>query len=234
METGASVNNRPLVIAHRGFSARFTENTMPAINAALRLGVDYVEIDVHETSDGQLVVFHDYRLHRLCGVRGRLREKTLGELKKINSSIPTLAEVLDACRGKSRLLIEIKRADARKVAALIEQFQMERYTIVFSLSIPTLKTLAAANPRITRYGLIAHHLRSRLKKLDRSVTVAGLGLGRRLITSRRVVERIHRRGWSVFVWTVNRPAEMRRLARLGVDGLITNHPDRALAERQDR
>lgn len=221
------MSRRPLVIAHRGFSARYPENTMPAVRAALELGVDSVEIDVHETRDGEIVVFHDYRLNRLCGVRGRLRDKSLAELRKINPAIPTLAEVLQACRDKSQLLIEIKHADPTKIAALVERLEMERQVIVFSLSIPRLRILAMANPRITRFGLIARNPRSQISHLKSSGSVEGVGLSRRLVTSRTVVDRIHRNGWKLFVWTVNRQSEMRRLADWGVDGLITNHPDRA-------
>lgn len=228
METESAVRNPPLVIAHRGFSARHPENTLAAVRAALKLGADYVEVDVHETRDGQIVVFHDYRLDRICGVKARLRDKTLAELKKLNPAIPTLAEVLRACRAKSRLLIEIKRADPRKVAALIQKYRMQREVIVFSLSIPRLKQFAAAAPGIPRFGLIARNLKSRIRKLTSAgVSVQGLGLSRRLVSSPGVVRQVHRRGWKLFVWTVNRKQEMRRLAHWGVDGLITNHPDRA-------
>jgi glycerophosphoryl diester phosphodiesterase len=227
MEEGAAMKKCPLIIAHRGWSGRFTENTLPAIRAALDLGVDFVEIDVHETRDGELVVFHDYRLRRLCGVRGRLRDKTLAELKELNPSIPTLAEVLRVCRGSARVLIEIKRADPRKVATEIGRCNMAREVIVFSLSVPRIKQFAAANPRIACFGLVARRLRSTLHALRSSVGVQGVGLSRRLVKSRDVVERIQRRGWKLFVWTVNRPSEMRRLIEWGVDGLITNHPDRA-------
>ena len=216
----------PFVIAHRGFSSRFVENTMTAICAALDLGVDFVEIDVHETSDGEVVVFHDYRLKRLCGVRGRVRDTTLEKLKKLNSAIPTLAEILRACRGKARVLIEVKRADARKVAALVEEFGMEDNVIVFSLSVKTMKELAEANPRIARFGLVARHLRFAIRRWKQAGGVQGLGVSRRLVTSRAVVDRVHRQGWKLFVWTVNREAQMRQLADWGVDGLITNHPDR--------
>jgi len=221
------MKNRPLIIAHRGWSSRFTENTLPAIRAALDLGVDFIETDVHETRDGEIVVFHDYRLHRLCGVRGWLRNKTWPELKELNPNIPTLAEVLRVCRGKARVLIEIKRAEPRKVAAVIEKCGMQRKVIVFSLSIPRMKQFAQANPDIPRFGLVARRLRSSLHDLRSSAAVQGLGLSRHLVRSRAVVERIHRKGWKLFVWTVNRPAEMRRLISWGVDGLITNHPDRA-------
>ena len=71
---------KPLVIAHRGFSGRYPENTLAAIRAAIQLGVDLVEIDVHETADGRLIVFHDYRLNRICGVSGRVRDTRTGQL----------------------------------------------------------------------------------------------------------------------------------------------------------
>jgi len=195
---------------------------MPAIRAALRLGVDFVEVDVHESKDGQLVVFHDYGLERICGVRGRLRAKTLAELKRLAPPIPTLREVLLACRGKARVLIEIKRADPRKVAALIERCHMETEVIVFSLSVRRMQLLAAANPRIRRFLVIAKQWPRHLP-----LRISGLGASRRLVRSRSDVTGVHRRGWKLFVWTVNRPADMQRLAAWGVDGLITDRPDRA-------
>jgi glycerophosphoryl diester phosphodiesterase len=226
------MKKRPLIIAHRGFSACYPENTLVAIRAALELGVDFVEIDVHETRDGELIVFHDYRLKRLCGVRGRVRNKTLAEITRLNPQIPTLRQVLHACRGKARVLIEIKRADPRKVAALIAESRMQREVIVFSLSLPRLKAFAEAAPHVARFGLIARNLKSHVSRLKSTVSVRGLGLSRRLVRSRAVVGRIHHKGWKLFVWTVNRESEMEKLARWGVDGLITNHPDRALELRE--
>src|SRR5271169_2665013 len=118
METKPAMTKRPLIIAHRGFSGRYPENTPAAIRGAIELGIDMVEIDVQETRDGELIVFHDYRLNRICGVRGRVRHKTLAAIQQLNPQVPTLREVLTACRGKVRVLIEIKRADPRKVAEL--------------------------------------------------------------------------------------------------------------------
>ena len=233
------MKTRPLIIAHRGFSGRYLENTLAAVRGALDLGIDLVEVDVHETRDGELVVFHDYRLKRICGVRGRVRDVTLSAMKRLNPQIPTLAEVLRLCRGKSQVLIEIKRADPRKVAAVIARMRMENEVIVFSLSIRRMKAFAAAAPHVARFGLIARNLRFALRALrlgaqvcsppqrTSPLVVNGLGLCRRLVTSRRLVDDIHRRGWKLFVWTVNRESEMKKLARWGVDGLITNHPDRA-------
>ena len=129
------------------------------------------------------------------------------------------------------MLIEIKRADPRKVAAAIERCRMTHEVIVFSLSVAYMKQLAVANPRIARFGLVARRLRSSLFTLRSSGVVQGIGLSRRLVRSHDLVERIHRTGWKLFVWTVNRPSEMQRLISWGVDGLITNHPDRALELR---
>ncbi len=218
---------RPLIIAHRGFSAKYPENTLAAVRGALDLDVDYVEIDVQQTHDGKLAVFHDYRLNRICCVRGRVRNTTLAEMKRLNPAIPSLAEVLHACRHRTRLLIEIKGADPRTVAAEIERQDMEHEVIVFSLSVPCMKTLAEINPRIPRFGLIARNLKSQVSKLTSSIAVEGHGVSRRLVKSPDVVRMFHRHGWKLFVWTVNRAAEMQRLASWGVDGLITNHPDRA-------
>jgi glycerophosphoryl diester phosphodiesterase len=218
------VTQRPSIIAHRGFSGRYPENTLAAIRAALKLGVDFVEIDVQETCDGELIVFHDYRLHRICGVRGRVRDRTLVEIQKANSQVPTLRQVLHACRGRARVLIEIKGADPHKVAAAVSETHMENEVIVFSLSIRRMKEIAVVNPRIPRFGLVARRLPLAMTRL-KAVGIEGIGLSRRLVHSPRVVRRIHKRGWKVFVWTVNREAEMKKLAGWGVDGLITNHPD---------
>jgi glycerophosphoryl diester phosphodiesterase len=224
METQSALMTRPLIIAHRGFSGRYPENTLASVRAALVLGVDFVEIDVQETADGELIVFHDYRLNRICGVRGRVRDKTLAIIQKANPQVPMLRQVLQMCRGKARVLIEIKRADPLKVATVIGETLMESEVIVFSLSIPRIKKFAAANPRIPRFGLVARRLPLAMARL-KAVGIEGIGLSRRLVRSPRVVRRIHQRGWKLFVWTVNREAEMKKLVSWGVDGLITNHPD---------
>jgi len=227
MESKPSMTKLPLIIAHRGFSSRHLENTLAAVRAALELGVDFVEIDVQETRDGELIVFHDYRLNRICRARGRVRHKTLAEIHRLNPQVPTLREVLAACQGRARVLIEIKRADPRKVAAMIVKLRMEQEVIVFSLSVARMKQFAAAAPHVPCFGLIARNLSWAMARLKSAVAVEGIGLSRRLVTSSRVVRRIQQRGWKVFVWTVNREVEMKKLASWGVDGIITNYPDRA-------
>lgn len=210
------------VIAHRGFSGRYPENTLAAIRAAIRLGVDMVEIDVHQTADGQLIVFHDFALDRLCGVTGRVEKTTAARIRQLNPAVPTLARVLKACRGKVRLLIEVKRADPGNVAAQIRAAGMTRHVIVFSFSTVWLARFARVAPDIARFGLF-DRIQGRLKCPE-----AGLGLSAKLVRSRRRVQQLRRR-WKLFIWTVDDPRAMRRYLDWGVDGLITNHPDRALA-----
>ncbi|MGD1018483.1 MAG: glycerophosphodiester phosphodiesterase [Verrucomicrobiia bacterium] len=224
MEAQPAVTTRPSIIAHRGFSGRYPENTLASVRAALDLGVDFVEIDVQETADGELIVFHDFGLRRLCGVRGRVRDRTLAEIRRLNPQVPTMRQVLQMCRGKTRVLIEIKHADPHAVAAEISETRMESEVIVFSLSIRRMKEIALLNQRISRFGLVARRLPLAMARL-KAVGIEGVGLSRRLVRSQRVVRRIHKRGWKLFVWTVNREAEMKRLSGWGVDGLITNHPD---------
>ena len=214
---------KPLVIAHRGFSGRYPENTLVAIRAAIRLGVDYVEIDVQETSDGKLIVFHDDRLNRICGVSGRVRETSAARIRQLCPAVPLFGEVLRACRGKTRLLVEIKHADPGKVATTIRRHRMQHQVIVFTFSTDRLAAFAAAAPEISRFGLIEWQNWRRLP-----VAVDGLGIYRHRLWSRQVVARLHRRGWKVFVWTVNDVRTMRRLMAWGVDGVISNFPDRVL------
>jgi glycerophosphoryl diester phosphodiesterase len=196
-----------IIIAHRGFSSRYPENTLPAIRAAIRLGVDMVEIDVQQTRDNELVVFHDYRLDRIYGVRKRVRDALRRELP----DAPTLSEVL---RLNFPLLIEIKGAEPDRVSALVRG---RKDVIIFSVHPRKMRRVTG----VTRFGLYARWIRF-------PKGVAGLGLSRRLVTSPGVVKRVHKRGLKLFVWTVNRSEEMRRLRDWGVDGLITNYPDRAL------
>jgi glycerophosphoryl diester phosphodiesterase len=195
------------IIAHRGFSSRYPENTMAAIRAAIRLGVDMVEIDVQQTRDDQLVVFHDYRLNRIYGVRKRVRDALRRELP----GAPTLGAVLGL---NFPLLVEIKGADPEKVRAAVGK---REDVIVFSIH-PG-KSEGFRN----RFGLFA-------RRIAYPPGIRGLGLSRRLVTP-AVVKQVHRRGWKLFAWTVNQADEMRRLRDWGVDGLITNYPDVALRLR---
>lgn len=217
----------PLVIAHRGFSARYPENTCAAIDAAIDAGADMVEIDVQETADGQIVVFHDYRLRRLCGLDARIDQVTLADVQKANPDVPRLQDVLQSFRGRTKFLIELKRVDARKVVSIVQRTRMEGDAILFAFSTELIESVAEAGPRIERFGLFARDLTSGVRDLRSRIKIAGVGIGSRLVTRKATITRLHASGLRVFVWTVNSRRRMRQLADWGVDGIITNHPDRA-------
>ncbi len=217
----------PRVIAHRGFSSRYPENTLAAIRAAIKIGADLVEIDVQETTDGQVVVFHDYRLQRLCGLDNRIDRVTLRQLRAAKPDVPTLAQALRAVRGHATLLIEMKRVDARKVAAIIKREGMVGETIVFSFSRELMEVISRTSPEIPRWGLFGEDFQLGLRELRSTVSVQGVGLGSRWVTDPRIIARLHREQLQVNVWTVNSPHRMKQLAQWGVDGIITNFPDRA-------
>lgn len=213
----------PLIIAHRGFSGRYPENTIAAVRAAIRLGVDAVEIDVQQTRDGRLIVFHDQNLRRVARRPERIGDMDWSSLRRLRLAIPTLEQVLRACRHKTRLFIEIKRADPVAVAGMIHRQRMSRQVTVMCFSAERLRCFRQCAPEIETVALIARATDT----IEPGPT--GVGVCQRLLRSRRDVERWRRRAGKVYVWTVNRAADLRRYADLGVDGLITNRPDRALA-----
>jgi glycerophosphoryl diester phosphodiesterase len=217
--------SQPLVIAHRGFSSRSPENTLASFRAAIEVPVDFIEVDVQETVDGKLAVFHDMQLRRLCGIPGRVSQTTLARMRQCKSDIPTLAEALRAVRGKCRLLIEMKTADGMKIARAIERAGMVEQVIVFSFSIEQLQQVAMTNPEIRLFGLLADDLGPSLRQISSTVHVEGIGVGNRLLKTAAHVHRLQERIGEVFVWTVNQASRMRELASWGVDGIITNRPD---------
>lgn len=219
--------SQPLVIAHRGFSSRSPENTLASFRAAIEVPVDFIEVDVQQTVDGKLAVFHDMQLRRLCGIQGRVSQTTLARMRQCKSDIPTLAEALRAVRGKCRLLIEMKTADGMKVARAIERAGMVEQVIVFSFSTEQLQQVAMTNPEIRRFGLLAGDLGPSLQQISSTVEVEGIGVGNRLLKTAADVRRLHKRIGEVFVWTVNQASRMAELGAWGVDGIITNRPDLA-------
>jgi glycerophosphoryl diester phosphodiesterase len=216
---------RPLVIAHRGFSARYPENTLAAIVGAMDAGADMAEVDVQETADGEIVVFHDVVLRRLCRIPGRVSQLTLDQLQRAKPDLPTLSAALAAIGDRIPLLIEMKNVDAAKVVRVIEQSRMVDRVIVFSFSIARMTVVAQANPQIRRFALIGEELSKSSRVWNAALEVDGVGVASRLLKSAAEIRRLKERFGKVFVWTVNRKSRMVELGRWGADGIITNRPD---------
>jgi len=222
------------ITAHRGSSARAPENTLAAVRQAIADGCDFIEIDVQTCADGAVVVVHDRNLLRVAGDARRVEDLTLAELRRMDvgrwfssqftgEHVPTLEEVLDLVRGKVRLNIELKynRPDPNLVPAVLERLRRGRFLgqcVLTSMDPAALCALKTAEPAACT-GLILRNAVGRLSRMQGDF----LSVAVRRVTA-AFVDRAHRAGKPVHVWTVNKPAAMARMIELGVDNLITDVP----------
>jgi glycerophosphoryl diester phosphodiesterase len=229
------------VTAHRGHARAAPENTLSAMRKAIASGADYAEMDVQLTADGKVVLLHDRDLKRVAGLSRRLDEMTYDEARRLDvgswfgpafagERVPTLAEVIDLCRGKIRLNIELKffgpdRRLARAVAEIVHDQGLESDCLVTSLSYDALREAKRHNPRL-RTGLIVAHALGDVSRLD----VDALSV-RADFLSNDLLRAAHRLGREVHVWTVNDARQMTRLMQRGVDNIITSDPDLAVRVR---
>ena len=216
---------RPLVIAHRGASAIEHENSLAAFRAAGRLGADGVELDIHATSDGALVVHHDQTVtdvHIPSATAARVRACRLPN----GEPPPLLEEALAAIDPRLRVYVEVKTlppaCDARLFAILDRGPNPAGYA-VHGFDHRILARLGRARPTLPRGVLSASYPVRPLVPLQDAGAVACWQ--ERTLVDAELVATIHVAAAQLIVWTVDDPAEMTALARMGVDGLCTNYPD---------
>lgn len=217
---------RPLVIAHRGASAYEVENSLAAFRAAGPAGADAVELDVHSTADGALVVLHNETIdgtHHIahCG-RAQVRAHRLAN----GESVPMLDEALAALGSAVGVYVEIKTLappfDEALLAALESGPNPAGYA-VHSFDHRIVRRLGEKRPALARGVLSSSYLLRPLAALED--TGATVLWQERSLVDRALVETVHGAGAQVIVWTVDRPEEMRRFLAMGVDGIVTNFPD---------
>lgn len=225
----------PLVLAHRGARRVAPENTIEAFTRALEQGADGVELDVHRTSDGRLVVHHDAEADGLGVLAGR----TLEEIRAARPEIPTLEEALDACAG-SLVNIEVKNlpGDADydttdQAAALVADVVVARdrrdNVLVSSFNLATIDHLRMLDELIPTAFLVMLGFEA----VDALALCHSHGHGSfhpfvGLLAgamAESVVARAHELGLRINTWTVNDDDEARRLAAAGIDGIVTDVPD---------
>jgi glycerophosphoryl diester phosphodiesterase len=227
-----------LVIAHRGASAYRPENTLPAYALAVEQRADMIEIDLHLTRDGVVVVTHDERLEGLGGA-GAIADASLAEVRALDAGagqrVPTLDEVLDTFGTVVAFDLEIKRGVAGAYPGL-EKLALEavrargllRRTLFSSFLDPVLERLRALEPAARLAFLVSP--RDPERPLERALAVGAEALNPWIgMLTPELVAEAHAAGLAVYPFTVDREREMRRALALGVDGMFTNQPDRLRA-----
>ncbi len=238
---------RPKVWAHRGFSGKYPENTLPAFQAALDLGVEGVEFDVHMTKDGELVVIHDSTLDRTTNGFGHVVDHTLQELKALdagswfhpqfrNTQIPSLREVLELLRAHPNAVdinIEIKAGTTvypgieERLWQQVCAYGLQRRTLFSSFHHGYLERMKQAHPD-ARTGILYMERLDDPHRYARHLHAEALHPSVRALDERTVVE-AHANGLVVNVFTVNDNITFCRLARWGVDAVFSDVPHQLMS-----
>ena len=230
LEREASVE----VIAHRGAAALAPENTMASVMRALDDGADWIEIDVQESADGEVIVAHDSDFMKSSNVPTKVWDVTRDDLAGIDvgswfdpayasERVPLLIDVLEAARGRAGVIIELKYYGhdqdlERRVAAIVEEAGMADQISTMSLKYPAVQKMLALRPE-WRTGVLAATSVGDLSGLDGDFLA--LNHGR---INAQMISRAEDAGKDVYAWTVNDPMSMVRMLWIGVDGLITDDP----------
>ncbi|MBI1746266.1 MAG: glycerophosphodiester phosphodiesterase [Acidobacteria bacterium] len=241
---------RPLLIAHRGASAEAPENTLAAFQGALDIGVDFIELDLHQTCDGEIVVIHDDRVDRTTDGRGLVSEMSLRDLRRLDAGgwfdrqntsapnrcfagerIPTLQEVIDLVRPTgTQLYLEIKSphgpavAIEEKLVELLAQNQFGARVVIESFDLTKLTGVTRCNPRLKTCALFEPTASApwQAAKAVGAHEIAPFWA----LASSQLIAASHENHLKVMVWTVDDATDMLEMIRRGVDGIFTNIPTR--------
>ncbi|WP_203255928.1 glycerophosphodiester phosphodiesterase [Hyunsoonleella ulvae] len=222
-----------LKIGHRGAKGHVAENTLPSIKKALALGVDGIEIDVHRCASGELVVFHDFTLDRMTDGSGEISKFKYRELKRLktkgNFEIPTLSQVLAFVDNKCLLNVELKGRDTAKEAARIITFYVDKKGweyknfIVSSFQYELLETVYNINKEIP-LGVLTDNNIDAAVAYAKTVNAVSIHVDYTMLTA-EIVETL-RENYKVLAFTVNNLKPLARIQSYGVDGIISDYPDR--------
>lgn len=216
-------------VGHRGAAGHTPENTVAAIHAGIAYGVDFVEIDLRRTADGALVALHDATVNRTTDGRGRVDRLSLREVKRLDAGngteIPTLEEALEAAAGRTGLMLELKvRGIAQQTVSAVHRAGFSGPLLYASFLHNELTHVQQADPEASLMVLFDRFPPASVARAMK-YTPSHVGLRHSKATS-RLVEMFHGANLHVFVYTPNRPADIQRAISLGVDGIISNFPDR--------
>ncbi len=241
-----SAEKKIAVIGHRGFAAAAPENTLPAFEKAMALGVDFVELDVQLSKDRQIVVCHDDNLLRTTGKDEGISSLTLSELKELDAGswfspeytgtqIPSLDEVLDLVKSSDiKIYLELKDIGEDTqfpldVLQLTQEKQMENRCIFASFQYEYLKEIKAQDPEAK--VLLNTTISEKTLPDDYPADYYGI---KNSSFSAELAESIHHHGFTVYVWTVDDPIQMEEAVTAGADGICSNCPDQVQAFLKSR
>jgi glycerophosphoryl diester phosphodiesterase len=232
-------SDRPLVFAHRGGMALGPENTIQAFDAGLKAGADGIELDVHLSADGVVVVHHDKTLERTTRGSGPVAARTAAELARLN--VPTLREVLRRY-PTARVIVEMKQDSAALGTAVVADVRAADAVDRVCAAGFGATAVRAARAALPELATSASHIEVRralhrtwicwpLRSCEWQGYQVPETAGRLRVVSRRFIRYAHAAGLRVQVWTVDTEADMIRLLDWGVDALISNRPDLAVRVR---
>ncbi len=229
-------------IAHRGASGRYPENTRLAFTKAIEAGADMIELDCQLTRDGHVVVFHDEQLRRTAGARGPLRSKTLEQLKKLDigewrqksfrgERILTLEEALEVLAGQVDLCLEIKNFPKSlpgieiKILFILSHYDYLDRTIVSSFDYRCLGRVRELAPDISLGLIFSSAVKADPFEAARQLAPKSIHVQKNS-ASREFLSAVWDQGLDVHVWTVNEVRDMEAFVSMGVQGLISDFPER--------
>lgn len=242
-------------VAHRGGSQLAPENTLAAFRNALTLPIDFIEIDVQMSRDGQAIVFHDPTIKRLTNGEGNILDLDFAYLRTLNAAthfvggwpvsqqIPTLREVLELAKGRTKVFIEIKSSErdgvhgrypqiAETVVNEVRAAGLLNSVVIISFDWPVLEVVKSLEPSL-QTGIIvskenwsprAEHALATLFEQARTFGCRWIDLDYKLFTP-EMLAAAHQQGFKVGLWTVNDLKGLQRFADEGVDALTTDRPD---------
>ncbi len=228
-----------LIIAHRGASGEFPENTLPAFAAAIEAGAQMCELDVQLTGDAVAVVIHDETVDRTTNGTGAVAAISLAQVRRLDAGvkfgaafagtrIPTLEEVLTLVKGRCALNVELKSPGVeREVCRLLRAHVRINDTLVSSFDWNALAAARRLEPAL-RLGVLAEGDFDTMLQTASRLRAVSVNPRFDLVTP-ALVEKAHRAGFKLLAWTVDQVEELKRIVALGVDGIMTNYPARLAA-----
>lgn len=219
------------VIAHRGEHIENAENTLPAIEKAIALGVDFVEIDVRTTKDGRFVLMHDGNVDRMTNGKGNVHEMTFEEIRALNvrgQKVPTLDEALAAMRGRCGVYFDAKRIAAEDIIAALKKHDLMERAVVYG-GFPLMKALSEqGHPELAMPEAVSVEVSQRiLKELNPKV----IAFDRRDFTP-EVIALAKGAGKGIFVDRLGQqdtPEHWKEAVAMGATGIQTDHPAELIA-----